>query len=159
MCTATSAHGDFAWSKSFRHDPIDSILIFNNIGVGVSELGGIAEKIMLLGMREHGNFDVALLLGGVGDYAFCKAARGEKAGVCANAADKALRLTAHKSNGAIQHFAACAVVFDAHMGEDDIQVRIVGDHGQIGDILEVGCQKVGGGGGIDKDGFAPLPIP
>lgn len=52
-----------------------------------------------------------------------------------NAADEAFRLTSHQRNRAVEHLAARTKAAYVLLCQRNVDVGIVGDHGQIGNIL------------------------
>ena len=100
---------------SFGNNFLNPAPIGYGVGVSKAEFRAVAEEEVPVGMLQHGDLDIALLLRGIRDQAVRITACGKKEHVRMNASDKPLRLASHKRDGACEHFAARAVVVHLHL--------------------------------------------
>lgn len=114
-------------------------------------LGGVAEKIEVGGALCHGCLDVPFGFGRVGDFPVADAAGGEEKGIDMDGLHKADGVAARHGDGAVEHFTARAEIVYAALREADIQVRVIGDDGQLRNIAQIRGKKTGGAGCIHKN--------
>ena len=132
---------DFIEKYSFLcvvYHSVDVIRLGDEVGIKVTAFGGVAQEIAPRGVLQHCDLDVALRRRGIGDDAVTKSPRREEDSVCVHPTHKALRLTADQCYRAVEHFAARAEAADVLLCQRDVDARIVGDDGQLGNVPQVG---------------------